>query len=367
MRGPTRSAKAGRRASAPRPRVGGAGTAGGAWAERPRHQQLTRQWAAIRALEASPDGLTWRELARMLGAGMRTVFRDLHTLQGAGFGVEQAVVRGRPVWRLRPGPGSTGGSPPVRFTAAELAALALARQMVGAAPGSPFDTAMRGAFRKIESACDREGIRVIETTDRRLHADRKRGRPYTDSSVWFATILDALHRSRTVRIRYWTLERDAVSDREVDPWGLVLHEGGFYLVGWCHDRRAARTFLVDRIRSAVVTDKAFEPPAGFSAEVHFKDAWGLIRDKALETATIRFTGTAARRVKESRWHPSQRIEPGPDGATDLTVRVAGLDEIVKWVLSWAGQAEVLRPGSLRDAVRAASERMRDRHAGGRHS
>lgn len=313
----------------------------------------------LKALESRPEGLTWRDLARVCGSGMRTVFRDLHTLRGAGFGVEQATVRGRPVWRLA---GAGAGSPAVRFTGSELAALALARQMADATPGSPFDTAMRSAFRKIESACDREGIRVIETADRRLHADRKRGRPYTDSSVWFATILDALHRSRTLKLRYWTLERDAITDRAVDPWGMVLHEGGFYLVGWCHDRKAPRTFLIDRIRSASVTDRAFEPPADFSAREHFKDAWGLIRDRALETATIRFTGHAAKRVRESRWHPSQKLSDGPDGATDLTVRVAGLDEIAGWVLSWGGQAQVLSPPALRDKIRQAAERMRDRHA-----
>ncbi len=311
----------------------------------------------VRALEANPEGLGWRDLARRLGSGMRTVFRDLQTLKGAGFAVERSFVRGRPVWRLAAASG--GGA--LRFTPPELAALALARQMVGAQPGSPFDAAMRTAFAKLQSACDREGIRVIESTDRRLHADRKRGRPYGDSSVWFATILDALHRQRTLTLRYWTLERDAVTGREVDPWGIVLHEGAFYLVGWCHDRKASRTFLIDRIRSATMTGKVFDAPRDFSVQEHFKDAWGLIRDKALETATIRFTGAAARRVRESRWHPSQKIADGPNGATDLTVRVAGLDEIARWVLSWGGQAQVLSPPALREQVGALAGRIRAGH------
>jgi len=47
--------------------------------------QLSRQWRAIRAIEASPNGLTVAEIAEREETGIRTIYRDLEALQAAGF------------------------------------------------------------------------------------------------------------------------------------------------------------------------------------------------------------------------------------------------------------------------------------------
>src|SRR5690606_38477259 len=49
-------------------------------------------------------------------------------------------------------------------------------------------------------------------------------------------------------------------------------------------------------------------------------------------------------------HPSQRIEPQPDGSALVSAKVAGPVEAMRWVLSWGGEAEALEPAELRDAT-----------------
>ncbi|MEK7476705.1 MAG: WYL domain-containing transcriptional regulator [Candidatus Coatesbacteria bacterium] len=332
---------------------------------------MARQWRIVRALEASPEGLGYRELGRILGAAQRTVYRDLGTLRSAGFPVARASAHGKPVWKLAPGSSSTQGSssspgtgavPSLTFTRAELTALSLARQMLMAMPGGPFDAAARGAFHKIQAACDREGLRVLELADKRLYADLRRARPYTDRDVWFRELLEAIHRSETVRLKYWTMERETETLREADPYGMVYHEGAFYLVAWCHWRRDVRTFLVDRIRAVTGTGRFFTAPEGFSVREHFRDAWGLIKTRALERVRIRFARSAARIVAEGRWHASQRLEREADGSAVLEVRVAGWTELRRWVLSFGGDAEVLEPADLRASVAAEAARLGRRYA-----
>jgi len=329
---------------------------------RVRHLQLARQWRIVRYLSDHPAGTGYVELGRMLGAAQRTVYRDLETLRAAGFPISRAREHGKPVWRLGGPAGAAGAAPggalpALTFTRAELTALSLARQMLLSMPGSPFDAAARGAFHKIQAACDRDGLRVLETADRRLYADLRRARPYTERQVWFQELLDAIGRSRTVRIKYWTMERRAESLREVDPYGIVFHEGAFYLVGRCHWRDDVRTFLVDRVRAVTATDRFFSVPEGFSVREHFRDAWGLIKAKALVTVRIRFAPRVARIVAEGRWHTSQRVEPAGDGSAVLSVKVAGWEELRRWVLSFGADAEVLEPADLRASVAEEANRL----------
>lgn len=307
-----------------------------------RQRQLTREWRLLRELQRVPQGRSYRELAKTLQTGIRTVYRDLTTLRQAGFRIERAQVHTKAVWRLL-----DIGGPPLSFTPSELTSLAMARQMVLGLPGSPFARAARQAFAKIEAACDREGLKVLEAADRTLYADLRRARAYTDREIWFRMILDAMGRHRTVRIRYFTLERGREGDRLVDPYGLIWHEGAFYLVGRCHARKDVRTFLVDRIRAVNETPDTFSVPEGFSTREHFRQSWGLLRDRALEVVRIRFAPRLAKIIQEGRWHESQRLAESPDGGVIMSVRVAGWEEIKRWVLGFGADAEVLSPPALR--------------------
>ena len=311
-----------------------------------RHLQLAREWRLLQELQKHPEGRSYVELARSLGAAVRTVYRDLATLKSAGFGLEQAKVHGKPVWRLKGG----GAGPAIAFTSQELTALAMARHMLLSTPGSPFLRPMQQAFHKIEAASDREGAKVLAQADRRLYADLRRARPYTEREVWFQMLLNALSRQRRVRLRYFTLERGRETTREVDPYGVVLHEGAFYLVAHCRWRDEIRTFLVDRIRAVAETGETFAPPPDFSVREHFRHAWGLIKGRALVTVRVKFAPAVARVIHEGRWHETQRLEDQSDGSVILTVKVAGWAEIRRWLLGFGPAAEVLDPEELRAAI-----------------
>lgn len=312
-------------------------------AEAKRSVQLSRIMGLLKELQRNPGGRHYREIARDLGFSERTAYRDLKALKGAGWPVKSGPRAG--FWRL-----DESSVPGILFTPSELTALALARQMLTGMPGSPFERPMESAFNKIKAACDREGIRALEASDKRIFASLKRSRPYTRGQVWFGNILSALQAQETLRMVYFTRERGEESKREVDPYGLVFHEGAFYLVGFCHQRRDIRTFLVDRIRVAQGTGRKFEMPRDFSASEHFKNAWGILRGRMMVRVKARFDRTVAQLVREGRWHQTQRIEEGSGGAVILTVEVAGWEEIRRWLMGFGSAVEVLEPADLRESM-----------------
>jgi len=82
-----------------------------------------------------------------------------------------------------------------------------------------------------------------------------------------------------------------------------------------------------------------------------------VMDEVEVEVRLRFSPSAAPRVRESVWHHSQRLADTADGGCELTMRVGGIKEIRSWVLSWGADVEVLAPEALRDEVHAHARRM----------
>jgi predicted DNA-binding transcriptional regulator YafY len=72
---------------------------------------------------------------------------------------------------------------------------------------------------------------------------------------------------------------------------------------------------------------------------------------------VRFSKAVASRVRESIWHPSQRLEEESDGSVTFTAKVAGTLEITPWILSWGAEAEVLSPQQRRRRFAEMAERQ----------
>src|SRR5215208_7493503 len=66
-----------------------------------------------------------------------------------------------------------------------------------------------------------------------------------------AKIETAISRRKTIEFSYYSLQRDDVSDRKVNPYHLVFREGQFYLIGYSHERDEVRVFRLSRIRGKV--------------------------------------------------------------------------------------------------------------------
>jgi len=87
-----------------------------------------------------------------------------------------------------------------------------------------------------------------------------------------------------------------------------------------------------------------------------RDGWDVIADQPVVPIAVRFGPAVARRVAETRWHPSQRLEWRGDGSLVWRGLVAGTHEVRVWILGWGADAEVLEPRSLRDEVAAELRR-----------
>jgi predicted DNA-binding transcriptional regulator YafY len=155
-----------------------------------------------------------------------------------------------------------------------------------------------------------------------------------------------------------------VHPRSIEPYFLeALPIGhGAYVVARDRGLAQMRTFKLERIARAEVTGEAYSIPQEFDIGRYLGTAWGIFHSGEPVEVRLRFLPGAASRVKESIWHPSQRLEDLADGGLEMSVTVAGTLEITPWILGWGDAVEVLSPAELRDRVAEIGRTMAERNA-----
>jgi predicted DNA-binding transcriptional regulator YafY len=72
---------------------------------------------------------------------------------------------------------------------------------------------------------------------------------------------------------------------------------------------------------------------------------------------IRFNERVAEYIREKKWHDSQQLRELKGGGVEMRLQLSSLAEVGRWVLSWAGDAVVLRPPELTQWVRQAARKV----------
>lgn len=307
--------------------------------------RAARYLRVARILHAHPDGISADRIAEQVGVSKRTVYRDLEAM-----GSDAQL----PIWQQGGRFGLEGGAflPPLALTLHEAMALFLAARVM-VKTSDEQDTELIGAFVKLASVLPPVlAERVQASAD--VFARTPRNERFTRV---FRTLTEAWAGRRVVEIDYDAgiydpgrgERRARVRPYLIEPSALTH---ALYLIGWDEGRKGRRTFKVERIREAALTPETFEPEPGFDLVGELSRAWDVIADQPLEDVVVRFAATVARRVAETRWHPSQQLEEQPDGSLLWRGRVAGSREIRIWILGWGADAEVLEPAALRDEIAA---------------
>ncbi len=134
----------------------------------------------------------------------------------------------------------------------------------------------------------------------------------------------------------------------IHPYRLCLVKAAWYVVGRIDGEDSTKTFRIARFKSLRLLQEAAEVPTDFSLREYFGNAWAVFRGEKTYDVELRFIPAAARLVAETNWHHSQRMKPHRDGSVTLQFTVDGIDEILHWLLAWAGRVEVLQPAELKE-------------------
>jgi proteasome accessory factor C len=137
----------------------------------------------------------------------------------------------------------------------------------------------------------------------------------------------------------------------ISPQRLVHYRDNWYLDGWCHLRDGLRIFALDRIESATLLDEPADDLPEEELDRRLARSYGIFSGVPRTSAVLRFTAHMARWVSEEHWHPQQIGQWMTDGSYELTIPYAEPTELVRDILRFGAEVEVVRPESLRGLVR----------------
>ena len=323
-----------------------------------KYSQAGRLHSVIRLLETR-RGLTLDELAEECDVDRRTVHRDLNAVEQAGYSLTTEWCEGKKVYSFLT---RSRNLPPITFTLPQLMSLYLLRSLGAHLAGTPFQAQIDELFKNIHAVLPDRHAAHLERIARVSLPLSHGARDYSHSAPFVGELQKALLQQHRIRLKYAKKGRKENDDYEVDPYTLVFHKGGIYLLGNAHNRSGMRLFALERIRGIEITRQRFEIPDNYQPEAHFSSAFGLVSDTPMKVR-VRFSTAIAHAVRDRIWMPGQKIAIDAEGRVTVEFEAAGQMELVSWILSYGVHAEVLEPAELRREVRRHVKGMREMYRG----
>ncbi len=294
-------------------------------------------------IKAAREGtkLDLAPLCEQLKVTEQELQEDIDVLNVVNFGggsyVVYAEVQGDTI-EVDPEPYGDNFARPARLLPLQAKALVAAIDLIGEhIPEGSLESARQKIVDALGQDPSQDGLQIT----------RAKG----DDSDVARVLSEGIARRRVVEIDYYKENEDDFSTRRIEPYQLANGREGWYVVSFDLAREATRTFRLDRIRSANVTDEKFEPREGVEA-----DTRGWLRTGEVEGSQVARIWWSPERARWAR-EDKRVVEELKDGAVIVEMPFQGSDWLVHQILSLGGDAVVLEPEEARAAVLEGAEAL----------
>jgi proteasome accessory factor C len=204
-------------------------------------------------------------------------------------------------------------------------------------------------------------------------------------SARLAKVETAIFRNKTIVFEYYTMERDELSTRRVDPYQLLFQGGQFYLLGHAHERKAIRVFRLSRMRGkvsyATKAEHDFHRPADFDPRAYANRAdWQLGEQQGV--AKVLVSERIAWQVERHFGRYGEILDADADADTDTDTEAASAAgaggavedgdrifltgyssprSLISWVLGLGANARLLGPDELTGELQRRLDLLQARH------
>lgn len=321
-----------------------------------RTQKAERLFYIINYLD-NHETATATELAKHCQTSVRSIYRDMRVLEDIGY---YYTNEGKKGYRLIHQPVRS----PQNLTQDEWMAVVLYPFVSGSiiSEKHPLYPAYRSGLDKIGGkVVNNKQVLPISAQigERILFQDQYRDLKHQNI---MPMLVQAIAHNTTIQVSYFSMHRNEMSIRELDPYYLVPRDGHLYVIAFCHLRRDVRVFRLNRIQEIELTEKHFQLPNSFSIADFLANRWSIFADETEPIHFIvKFSKEVSRYITEQDFYSETHLEEQEDGTLLLNTKVKSKFEFLKWIRSFGTNAEVLEPQDVREELRREYEEMVGRY------
>ncbi|UEG53607.1 YafY family transcriptional regulator [Mucilaginibacter daejeonensis] len=286
-------------------------------------------------------------IADRFGISLRTVYRDIRTLEEAGVpiigeaGVGYSLADG---YRL----------PPVAFTLEEAMAFITAEKLVEKLTDDTNSSSYRSAMYKVRAVLRNAEKDHLAGIDNSIEVMKGNRPAHLNQGLDpLQTLLNAIALKKVVSLTYFSYYRQQHSQRDVEPIGVFYLDRYWHLIAYCRAKQDHRDFRFDRMMDLKVTDECYtkeHPP--------LKDHLQRVYDRhELIPVVIRIDKASALYLGEQRYYMGYVSEVDRGDELEMTFMTMSLEGFARWYMMFADRAEILEPPALLDKVKGIAQKI----------
>lgn len=304
------------------------------------------------------------ELARHFGVSKRTIKRHIDALPSHYGIVEEQQGKEIVYWME--------GFENPKFSPTELAILVLAQESVAATArtlGPPYDRSLESLVRKVTGSLPSGVRKKYQVLAEIFGSSMVPAKNFHNFGQIVENLSIAAAEQRRVKMEYVSFStNDSISLRKFDPYAVYFDPDGGVLktLGFDHKRNGIIPFSIDHIRSLELLKEPFTRPSNFNLRAFLEaNCFNGFHGEPIRVV-LRAFGKTAQVFGERKFHPSQQTiesliqENGEDSIT-IEMCVAQGRGLVRFILSWMPEIEVLAPEKVRAEVAKNLREGLERH------
>lgn len=282
-----------------------------------------------------------QDIAERFEISLRTVYRDVATLQEAGVpivgeaGVGYSIMDG---YRL----------PPVMFTKDEAIAFLTAEKLVEKLTDASTKESYLSAMYKIKAVLRSTEKDYLESINEHIEVV---GNPYlpkdSNSANPLQNILKCISEKKILCMDYFANHSQEKTQRNTEPIGIFYQANHWYLIAFCLLRNDYRYFRVDRISHLTITDKTFKKEHP-SLKSFLKE---ISNEKELHTVIISVDKDVVKHFGDQKFYNGFVSQKVIKDKVEMTFLTGSLEGFARWYIMFGDRADVISPESLKKRIR----------------
>jgi len=286
-----------------------------------------------------------QDIADRFEISLRTVYRDIRTLEQAGIplmgeaGMGYSIVDG---YRL----------PPVMFSPEEALAFLTAEKLVAQLTDGSNAINYSSAMYKIKAVLDQDKKDLLQNIGDHIEVFKRPGDGGIQPDLnLLQPVLKSIDQRKVLEIKYHARYNQQKTERPVEPLGIFYSDNSWHLIAFCHMRNDYRDFRFDRIFSMELTEMDFSKEHQTLKEYLARYDVKNPENQNLPLVVMRINKDMAYWLDSQKYHQGfiSQIEDGEE--IEMTFLSSSLHGFARWYIMFGDHATILQPEELKEEVR----------------
>ncbi|MGR3812019.1 helix-turn-helix transcriptional regulator [Jiulongibacter sp. NS-SX5] len=290
-----------------------------------------------------------QEIADRFEISLRTVYRDIRTLEQAGVPIISEAGIGYSImkeYRL----------PPVHFTEEEALSFVTAEKFIENLTDTSTMQAFQSALYKIKAVLASQQKEMVDGISESIAVLKNRFVPETSNdTLQISHILKAIAEKKVISMQYNSQKAES-TNREVEPIGTYNSGNKWYMIAYCRLRKDYRNFRIDRIDDFSISKERFtEQHPGLQSFLSQTQS-----EKEVTEVIIRLDPDIVNRLGDQHFYMGFVNQTEHEEYLEMTFLSPSLHGFSHWFLMFGAYAEIVKPEALKELVQQRVSDIQER-------